>query len=195
METGCRLTGVDIDPVGVENAKQQALARVLNSRVEFVVADCSCRLPFGEEMFDAVTCIDAVCHLRDRVTAMKDWIRLLRPGGRLLFTDAAVLTGAVSKQELDIRASQGEFAFVPPQFNEKVIADTGFRLQKLENTTHVVAEIAARLHTARDVRSKALKAEEGVQWFDKRQRFLVTTATLAASGRLSRFRYVAEKRR
>ena len=112
-------------------------------------------------MFDAVTCIDAVLHLRDRISALKDWFRLLRPGGRLLFTDAAVLTGAVSKQELDIRASQGEFVFVPPQFNEKAIADTGFRLQRLENTTHVVAETAARLHAARDVRSKALKEKKG----------------------------------
>ena len=29
VETGCRLTGVDIDAVGVENAKQHALARAL----------------------------------------------------------------------------------------------------------------------------------------------------------------------
>ena len=39
----------------------------------------------------------------------------------------------------------------------------------------------------------ALKSEEGAEWFAKRQRFLIVTATLAAEGRLSRFRYVADK--
>ena len=38
-----------------------------------------------------------------------------------------------------------------------------------------------------------LEREEGADWFVRRQRFLATTAELAASRRLSRFLYLAEK--
>ena len=160
-----------------------------------MVADCSAPLPFNDATFDVLVCIDAVLHLKDRFAALTDWFRLLKPGGSLLFTDAAVLTGAVAKQELDIRASQGDFAFVPPGINEKAIAQAGFHLSKCLDTTPAMAEIAYRLHAAREARSQALQDEEGTEWFAKRQRFLQTTAELAASGRLSRFLYIAEKPR
>jgi SAM-dependent methyltransferase len=191
--TGCRLTGLDIEPEGVAEARYRAAAMGLSDNVEFVVADCSNRLPFDENAFDVAVCIDAVPHLKDRFAVLADWFRVLKPGGRLLFTDAAVLTGAVSKDELDIRASQGHFVFVPSGLNETAITDAGFRLQKCEDTTPAIADIARRLQAARAARSIALQEEEGAEWFRKRQSFLATTSDLAARGKLSRFRYVADK--
>jgi ubiquinone/menaquinone biosynthesis C-methylase UbiE len=191
--TGCRLTGVDIEAAGIAQADSLAEALGLSEAAKFLVADCSQRLPFNEATFDLVTCIDAILHLRDRYGALKDWFRLLRPGGRLLMTDAAVLSGAVSKLELDIRASQGEFSFVPPGINEKAIMSAGFNLQKCADTTQAIADIAFKLYAARKARSQALQDEEGAEWFAKRQLFLQTSAVLAASGRLSRFLYVAQK--
>jgi SAM-dependent methyltransferase len=193
VSTGCRLTGVDIEPEGVAEANHRAQARGLSDNAEFVVADCSNRLPFNENTFDVVVCVDAVLHLTDRFAAFADWFRLLRPGGRLFVTDAGVLTGAVSKQELDIRASQGNFVFVPPGLNEAAIADAGFRLREREDTTPAIADIASRLHAARAARSADLQGEEGAEWFRKRQSFLLTTADLAERGKLSRFRYIADK--
>jgi len=191
--TGCKLTGIDIEAAGIAQAKDLSAALGLGEVVNFLVADCSQRLPFEETAFDLVTCIDAILHLKDRYAALRDWFRILRPGGKLLLTDAAVLTGAVSKQELDIRASQGEFSFVPPGVNEKAIASAGFQLKKSADTTQATADIALKLHATRKSRSQALQDEEGAEWFAKRQRFLQTTAELAATGRLSRFLYIAQK--
>jgi ubiquinone/menaquinone biosynthesis C-methylase UbiE len=36
---------------------------------------------------------------------LRDWYRVLRPGGRALFTDAMVVTGMVSSEELATRSS------------------------------------------------------------------------------------------
>ena len=44
---------------------------------------------------------------------------LLRPGGVVLFTDPVVVTGLVSREELDVRASVGWFGFTPPGENER----------------------------------------------------------------------------
>ncbi len=191
--TGCKITGIDIEAAGIAQAKDLAVALGLSETSDFRVADCSQQLPFDDATFGLVTCIDAINHLKDRYAAIRDWFRILRPGGSLLLTDAAVLTGAVSKHELDIRASQGEFSLVPPGINEKAIASAGFALQKSVDTTHATADIALKLSAIRKAKSQALQDEEGADWFAKRQRFLQTTAELAASGRLSRFLYVAQK--
>jgi SAM-dependent methyltransferase len=192
--TGIHLTGVDIEAEGIAQATGQAAAMGLADRASFRVADGGSPLPFADSAFDMIVCIDAVIHLDDRFRAMRDWFRLLRPGGGyLILTDAAVLTGPVTKPEIDIRASQGAFALVPPGVNERAISEAGFRLLRCDDTTRQTAEIASRLHAARELRATALKSEEGGEWFAKRQRFLMVTATLAAEGRLSRFRYVAKK--
>lgn len=191
--TGCRLTGLDAEAAGIAHAEAQASARGLTGRANFAVLDCGGRLPFEDGSFDAVLCVDAICHLPDRFATLSEWARLLRRGGRLLFSDPVVLTGAVAKSALDIRAAAGFFVFVPPGVNEKAIEAADLTLLRCEDRTAASAEIADRWHAARLHRSAVLRREEGADWFDQRQRFLAITAELAGSRRLSRFLYVAEK--
>ena len=89
--SGCRLTGLDIQPEGIAHANSLAAKRALTNRANFAVADCSGRLPLGDSSFDAVLCIDSISHLPDRFAALSEWCRLLRRGGRLVFTDPVVL--------------------------------------------------------------------------------------------------------
>jgi SAM-dependent methyltransferase len=189
----CRLTGIDREAAAIAYATAEAEARGLAGSAGFAALDCSGRLPFADGAFDAVLCIDAINHLDDRFATLAEWARLLRRGGRLLFTDPMVLTGAVSKDELDVRASLGFYLVVPPGLNEQAIGAAGLGLLRCEDRTSASAEIAARWHAARASRADILKQEEGDEWFGQRQRFLATTAALAASGRLSRILYVAEK--
>ena len=127
--TGSHLTGVDIEAAGIAEADDQAVAMGLTDSAKFLVANCSEPLPFDDSTFDVVVCIDAVPHFADRNRVFQGFrCRLLSPGGRLFLTDAAVLTGAVSRAELDVTASQGYFVFVPPGCNETSLSQAGFRL-------------------------------------------------------------------
>jgi SAM-dependent methyltransferase len=191
--TGCRLTGLDVEAAGIEYAGAQASARGLSDRAKFVVADCGAQLVFEEGSFDAVLCIDAILHLGDRLKTIAEWARLLVQGGRILFTDGAVITGAVAKSELDVRAAMGSCLFVPPGFNERTIEAAGLTLVRRDDCTSATAETASKLHAARLKRSTLLVAEEGADWFAQRQLFLTTTGELARTHRLSRYLYVAEK--
>ena len=119
--TGCRLTGLDLEDAGIAHAQSQATARGLADRATFAVRDCGRALPYEGGSFDAVLCIDAVSHLRDRFGTLCEWARLLHEGGRLVFTDSAVITGPVAKSELDIRTATGFFLFVPPGVDEEAI--------------------------------------------------------------------------
>jgi ubiquinone/menaquinone biosynthesis C-methylase UbiE len=101
--TGCRLIGLDIEPEGIAYAGAQASTRGLAEQASFAVCDCSLRLPFEDNAFDLVLCIDAISHLRDRLQTLLDWARIANRGGHVIFTDSFVLTGPIAKNELDVR--------------------------------------------------------------------------------------------
>lgn len=193
-QTGCRLTGLDIEAEAIAYASAEASQGGLADRATFAACDCNPPLPFEDGAFDAVLCIDAISHLKDRFQTLSDWSRLLGPRGQVVFTDVFVLTGPIAKSELEARASVGFHLLVPPGVNERFIEAAGLALVRCEDRTAPVADIAARWHAARSRRAAALRAEEGADWFEQRQRFLSITAELASSRRLSRFLYVAEKR-
>ena len=189
----CRVTGVDINEHGVRNAIALAEARGLADRAHFQAVDASRPLPFGTGRFDAVVSNDAMCHLRNRVEVLRDWHRVLRPGGRILFTDAMVLTGIVSHEELATRSSVGYYLFVPPGANERMLREAGFTVRAVQDVTTNAADVASRWREARDRHREALVAREGEANFDGLQRFLLCVRTLSVEQRLSRYAYLAEK--
>ncbi|MGH7528499.1 MAG: SAM-dependent methyltransferase [Gemmatimonadales bacterium] len=193
LTRGCRVTGVDINEHGVRNAIGLADARGLAERVQFQVVDAGRPLPFSPGRFDAVVSNDAICHIGDRLSALRDWHRVLRPGGRALFTDAMVLTGVVSHDELAIRSSIGFYLIIPPGENERLLAEAGFAVLDVQDVTDNEAEVASRWHDARARHREPLVAREGQANFDGLQRFLRCAHTLSAERRLSRYAYLAEK--
>jgi len=193
VKRGCHVTGVDINHHGVANAERLADARGVADRTEFRAIDASERLPFADASFDAVLSNDAMCHIPHRLDVLRDWHRVLRPGGRMLFTDALIITGPVSQNEIATRSSIGLYFFVPPGENERLIGEAGFRLLAANDETAAAETIAHNWRAARDEHRDELVSREGVANFDGLQRFLECVYTLSKERRLSRFCYVAEK--
>jgi SAM-dependent methyltransferase len=197
-QTGCSLVGIDIVPEGVSSATAEAVKRGLGYRATFVVLDGGEPLPFEDGTFDAIACIDAIGHLPDRHSTLREWARLLKAGGRLVFTDPVVVTGALSKPEIDARCAVvpnvPNVFFVPPGFNEGAVTAAGLVLLRSVDRAAATAEIAGRWRAARERRAEALMREEGEDWFERRQVMLNMTAHLASERRLTRFFYLAEKR-
>ena len=190
---GCRVTGVDINEHGIRNARVLAESRGLADRVRFEVVDASRPMPFAAASFDAVVSNDAMCHISDRLDALRDWHRLLQPGGRALFTDAMVLTGIVSHEELATRSSIGFYLFLPPGTNEALLCEAGFTVRAVQDVTANAERVASRWHDARARHRAALVVREGEANFEGLQRFLRCVHTLSTERRLSRFAYLVEK--
>ena len=191
--TGCRVTALDVNPEGIKSATALALAKSLQSRVSFLLQSAATHLPFPDAAFDAVYSNDVMCHIPDRLAVLREFHRLLKPGGRLLFTDALVLTGAISDEELAVRSSIGHYLFVPRGENERLLEQSGFHLLRATDTTPSAAAIAQRRHDGRARRQSTLLAIEGQSNFDGLQRFLACVHTLCHEQRLSRFLYLAAK--
>jgi SAM-dependent methyltransferase len=193
--THASVVGIDIHADGIEAAKRQAAARGLTPNASFQVVDGGTALPFTDGSFDALICIDAINHLPDRRGVLSDWARVLKPGGRLLFTDPIVVTGPLTNEEISVRSSIGFFLFVAPDTNERLLAEVGLTLLTKEDRTQAVADAASRWHAARFARAVQLKQIEGEATFDGQQRFLTVASTIARERRLSRFAYAATKPR
>jgi SAM-dependent methyltransferase len=191
--TGCQVVGVELSEEAVAEAMRLAHEAGLETRSSFLQADASEPLPFEAGSFDALICIDAINHLPDRAGLLADWARVLRSGGRLLFTDPVAITGILDSEELAIRTSIGYFLFVPPGENERLLAAAGLTVVDIEDTTDHLAEIARRRHDARAARAETLREIEGEVAFEGRQRFFEVVAMLAHDRRLSRFVYTAER--
>jgi ubiquinone/menaquinone biosynthesis C-methylase UbiE len=116
--TGCRVTGIDIHEQGIAQARDRAALDELGDWATFEVVDASGSLPFGDATFDVVTCIDAINHFPDRLAVLREWRRVLKPGGRLLIADPITVTGPLTNQEIAIRSSIAFFLFVPPDYDE-----------------------------------------------------------------------------
>ena len=141
-ETGAACVGVDINAHGIEAATGLAEREGLSSRVSFQVVDASRRLPFPDASFDAVLCNDSINHLPDRATVLQEWHRIVRPGGRILFTDPIVVTGQLSNEEIRVRSSIGFFLFTPVGCNERLIEHSGFSLLEVRDATEAVASVS-----------------------------------------------------
>ena len=111
----------------------------------------------------------------------------------MLFTDAMIVTGLVSDEEVATRTSIGFYLIVPPGENERLVATAGFTLIAAEDVTEGAAVIARRWREARDSHRTELHAREGADNFDGLQRFLGCVQTLSEQRRMSRFCYLAEK--
>jgi SAM-dependent methyltransferase len=187
--TGCRVTGIDINEHGIANGREEAVKHGLGDRVRFQKTDADGHLPFADGLFDAVISVDAANHFPHRQDVLKEWFRVLKPGGKALFTDPVVVTGLVTNDELAARSSIGMFVFAPPGVNELLINDAGFELVAADDVTANAVLVSGNWYRAREDERDALVGIEGEERFLGLQKFLATVHSLTSANRLSRIAY------
>ena len=70
--------GIELNPAGVEHARGRGYGEVHLARVEEV--------PYPDEHFDLVTCLDVIEHTPDDRRSLRELRRVVRPGGWLVVT-------------------------------------------------------------------------------------------------------------
>src|SRR4051794_11321990 len=78
-----RLVGADVSRVALDRARTRL------PDAELVLLEPDEQLPFADNAFDLVTCIETLEHIRDVQLALSEMRRVLRPGGRLALTTPA----------------------------------------------------------------------------------------------------------
>jgi ubiquinone/menaquinone biosynthesis C-methylase UbiE len=133
---GHRVTGVDFAPSMITRAERKAAERRLAVRFEQADAE---QLPFTPESFDLVISRHVLWTLPHPEGAVDEWIRVLRPGGRLVVVDGAVLDG--SDCVAGARPGCQENARTSPEY-----AAVGDRLPFLGGRPREEIEVLLRAH-------------------------------------------------
>ncbi len=86
---GCRVTGIDLAESRIAGATRLTGMTGLGDRVEFRNAN-ALEMPFADGTFDVVISQEAFCHIPDKDTLVAQCARVVKPGGRIAFTDILV---------------------------------------------------------------------------------------------------------
>ena len=189
---GCHGTGTDSSAAAIDAGRTRAAALGLDRLIALQKADSNQPIPFAAGAFDAVMSLDVILHLRDRVEFFREVARVLVPGGRFLFTDAGVVTGSVSGDEIRSRSVHGYTQFVPSGFNESALQLAGLRLLELTDRTASLLQNATGRLSARLAHRLELEQLAGAPYFERQLRYLQAVIGLAQRGAMSRVMYLAE---
>ncbi len=108
---GHRVTGVDFAPAMLAEARRKAAERSVSIRFEEADAE---QLPFMPGSFDLAISRHLLWTLPHPEAAIDEWIRVLRPGGRLVVVDGQFDAQALAAPPGSARASE-EYAAVGDQ--------------------------------------------------------------------------------
>jgi len=189
---GCQGSGIDVSAKAIAAGHARAASLGVDGLVRLREADLNQPIPFVSGSFDVVMSLDVILHLRDRLSVFREVARVLIPAGKFLFTDAGVIAGAISDEEIRLRAVHGHTQFVPPGFNETMLGLAAFRvIDRKDRTVSMLKAATGRLN-ARLAHREELEQLEGSSYFERQQRYLETVIDLSNRGAVSRMMYLAE---
>jgi SAM-dependent methyltransferase len=189
---GCHGAGTEVSAAALAVGRARAVVMGVEHLLTLREADLNEPIPFPDYSFDAAMSLDVVLHLRDRAKLFGEVARTLSPGGRFLFTDAGVVTGAISDEEVLLRSVHGYTQFAAPGFNERALDRVGLRLLDSEDRTAGALKNATGRLAARLAHRAELEQLEGAAEFGRQQRYLETVAEISRRGAVSRMMYLAE---
>ncbi|MCP4981135.1 MAG: methyltransferase domain-containing protein [Gammaproteobacteria bacterium] len=191
-QSGCHVTGLDIDEQGIKIANARAAKQGLSDRCQFQVHNATNPFNFPDASFDLIFAIDSIFHIPHRENFLVEVRRMLALQGKLFFTDAGVVNGQISGEEFQLRSFNGAAFFAPLEYNKTILEQAGFEIAHSEDLTENNEKIAQSRFEARADLQNPLVDAEGEVAYRGRQAYLHKVAELCREHRLCRYAYLAK---
>lgn len=192
--TGCRVTGVEINEVGVEVSGRLIANAGLADRVRVVQGDAH-TLPFEDATFDLALSLNVMNVFEDKVRVFREVLRVLRPGGRWGF-----LSGTFNFIPADDEARERlRRGYLIPQYYDSLPAyksklyEAGFRIDEVvEHIADFWVQVG-RWGNAYRTHRDAVAAEQGAENTEYHIAYFETYLSLIEAGRASNHFIVARR--
>jgi cyclopropane fatty-acyl-phospholipid synthase-like methyltransferase len=192
--TDARIVGITISRSQLAAAQDKAKMPELRDRVSFQYADMM-SLPFESMSFDNAVALESLIHVPDRMSALREIARVLKPGARFVFSDF-VTRNTISPQEEKVIASVFFSRFISPDILMENLRSAGFTtlrsLDLSEGTIRTLPLVVENLqdHRGQLLNNGAMSAEQLTlmnqyinifkEFMETRVRYLLITAEKTA---------------
>lgn len=186
---GCRVTGLDLTDARVAGATRLTERVGLSGLVEFVQGDAT-QMPFPASHFDAVVSQEVWCHIPEKDALLAECARVLKPAGKIAFTDIVIVGELSSTNEL--RLARGMKIPRPATLGEyRALADkNGLTISATTDLSGAWSNILVdRLEMYRSLRDTTV-AKFGQDRFDEYDRAYEHFVGLFTTGILGGYRVV-----
>jgi sarcosine/dimethylglycine N-methyltransferase len=147
----CRVTALNLSEVENVRNRQMNAEQGLDTLIEVVDGSFE-SLPFEDAQFDLVWSQDAILHSGDRERVLREIARVLKPGGRLVFTDPmkddgcpdSVLQPILDRIHLETLGSPGFYKQAGQAAGLELIAFDDYSPQLTRHYTRVLEETKRR---------------------------------------------------
>ena len=189
---GCRVTGVDMNTDRLAGAVRLTERTKLQDRVLFHHAN-ALQTGLADETFDVIVSQEAFCHIPNKKTLITECVRLLKPGGRIVYTD--ILARSSMTNEIRSRL-ETEMVFSELSTLEQychLLEEKGCQVIEVEDLSDNWAEILIdRLTMYRSLKEQTVSSFD-LAHFQKWDRTYSFFVGLYRSGELGGGRFVAHK--
>jgi len=189
---GCRVTGVDMNTDRLAGAVRLTERTKLQDRVLFHHAN-ALQTGLADETFDVIVSQEAFCHIPDKKTLIAECVRLLKPGGCIVYTD--ILARNSMTNEIRSRL-ENEMVFSELSTLEQychLLEEKSCQVVEVEDLSDDWAQILIdRLAMYRSLKEQTVSSF-GLAHFQKWDRTYSFFVDLYRSGELGGGRFVARK--
>jgi cyclopropane fatty-acyl-phospholipid synthase-like methyltransferase len=189
---GCRVTGVDMNTDRLAGAVRLTERTKLQDRVLFHHAN-ALQTGLADETFDVIVSQEAFCHIPNKKTLITECVRLLKTGGRIVYTD--ILARNSMTNEIRGRL-ENEMVFSELSTLEQychLLEEKGCQVVEVEDLSDNWAQILVdRLAMYRSLKEQTVSSF-GLAHFQKWDRTYSFFVGLYRSGELGGGRFVAHK--
>jgi ubiquinone/menaquinone biosynthesis C-methylase UbiE len=85
-----RVAGIDISKSQIAQARKRAEAERLNQKIAYAQGSMT-QIPYSDNTFDYLWVQESFFHCHDKVSAAKEFSRVLKPAGRLILEDTVIV--------------------------------------------------------------------------------------------------------
>ena len=130
-----QVTGLSLSELQVETARQNALKHSVDELVAFELKDFT-NTGFADQSFDVIWACESSSSASNKEQMLKEWHRLLRPGGKIVLLDFFKFEGVSKEGEILLDKWSDLWAMSSLISVEKLSAEldsNGFKLEYQEN--------------------------------------------------------------
>ena len=190
---GCRVTGLDLTASRIDGARRLTALAGIQGRVDFHCGN-ALDMPFGDAAFDVIISQEAWAHVPGKPTLIAECARVLRPGGRLAFTDILAGTGL---RAAALARLQREMAFAELATVERyrtLLTENGIQVTALDDLgPHWTKILEARLEMFRSLEPTTV-AKFGADHFARWDATYAFFVARFQTGELTGARFVGRRR-